>query len=95
MAVGDVINRINIASGGVFVSFQPAAGVEVVITCNIGHTWNYLGLTDGVNTANVITSTGSSGNFYLGNVKLGITNTVYLNSYSQPDNSAFTGFQIK
>ena len=93
MAVGDVIVSVSDAGATGFRTFQPASGVEIMITFvspGVGggvHT----GLSNGVQTSY---SGNPSGNYYAA-FKLGITNTTYLNQYSDTNIASYSGIQTK
>tara|TARA_R110000824_G_scaffold797_1_gene4883 strand:+ start:331 stop:591 length:261 start_codon:yes stop_codon:yes gene_type:complete len=86
MAVGDVVNGI-FSGGGSWVSFQPAAGVEVCITGVI----DYIRITDGVTNTTDDQTTGT-GVFQM---KCMINNTVYVGIYASSNGTCYTGIQIK
>jgi hypothetical protein len=92
MAVGDVINITTAATGTTF--FQPAAGVEVIITWVASDSVGNLGLYDGTNAAYSIFSSVASG---ISNIqcKLGITNSFYLYATSSVSKGGYSGIQIK
>lgn len=94
MALGDLINDV-LATQLAFVYFQPAAGVEIIITSVLGDTSTYMGLSNGTeNGATLMANTSGSGT----NVKIGITNTNYLVLRSQGGGVYFpnySGLQIK
>jgi len=108
MAVGDIING-TFALGTT--DFQPAAGVEIIITyvgggVNTGYGLggSQVGLTDGTNVSRYYHNmAGYGGNSYRtfgavdnngGNLKIGITNSVYL-SLATSGNASYSGIQIK
>lgn len=99
MAVGDVVAGVASSS----LSFQPAAGVEVVLT-SYGANKQWSRLTDGTTNAYVFifsdssavgqnTGTGQGS----GGAKLCINNSIYLNftGTSYTDGGYYTGIQIK
>jgi len=98
MAVGDIIN-VQMASS---TSYQPAAGVEiVVIKVFVGSPGSLeYGLSDGTSNycKNYHAFNGGTPGYdspSFGN-KYGITNTLYmLNTSSQTNNRGFSGIQIK
>ena len=94
MAVGDVVNGI-FTTINVYHYFIPAAGVEVCITFMGGKgTAMQGGLYDGVTIGQTLLS--DSADFSEGmNTKLFITNTNYLNLYSNGDPPFYSGIQIK
>ncbi len=96
MAVGDVISGI-FTTAGVYHDFQPAAGVEIIITAVIGSNANQLiaGLNDGTTLSSSMTSYTTNWS-HNANMKIGINNTNYLTIYvnSGPPPS-YTGIQIK
>ena len=88
MVVGDVINTY-------VWSFQPAAGVEIMIlTQFFSNTNGYFGITDGVSISRnywnttIIPSAKDP-------VKFGITNTDYYYTNQASPNGGFSGIQIK
>jgi len=95
MVVGDVVGDISVVA--TLLDFQPAAGVEAVITAitmdaNVGFDGNYY---DGTRISNLQTT---AAGFAMdpSNIKLFITNTNYLRINSVPAKSTgFTGVQIK
>jgi len=94
MAVGDVIN-VNTTT----TSFQPAAGVEIMILRFMNDS-NYgirYGFTDGVNTCTTYLQGGTANynNAQIGN-KFGITNTNYwYDQAGAATKQGFSGIQIK
>jgi len=94
MAVGDVVNGISGANA--ILDFQPAAGVECVITC----TWGLLAggqplLYNGSNQTNAVNTATESPLYW--NVKIFINNTNYLRIPAQGagTRSGYTGLQTK
>lgn len=91
MVVGDIITGIG--SDGSDLTFQPATGVEIIITqiCN-ELTTAFCFLTDGTKTATI-----SKGMITPINVKCGITNTIYLNIGTAGGGKyvAYSGIQVK
>ena len=78
-------------------NFQPAAGIEIIVTAGIGRSADVrFGLTDGVSISwsDYIANT-STGNRLAANIKIGITNTNYLYLFANSTDVAFTGIQIK
>ena len=93
MASGDVVNGFLPAS--TWTTFQPAVGVEVVITSVLGKTNDMeVYITDGV-TVGGMNVNNSSGGYTNVNFKIGITNTRYLRAKSAGDNGFFSGFVTK
>jgi len=99
LVAGDVVNGISVQ--GVNVTFQPAVGVEVVILMANSLVRN-VGLTDGANLSYILytpdlsaTATDTYPN--TGQIKWGITNSVYLFIHSGPVSGApsYSGIQIK
>jgi hypothetical protein len=95
MAVGDIISSI--FASGVVQNFQPAVGVEIIVTSGLGKQADVrFGLTDGVSDAwNVFAATTTTGARDSANIKIGITNTNYLYLLADSSSVAFTGIQIK
>jgi|TARA_R110000824_G_scaffold9293_1_gene41658 hypothetical protein len=88
MAAGDVVTNI-LTLVGQYVNFQPAAGVEVMLTAfsNQGG-MNYI-FYNGANEA-----WNSNQDRYM-DVKVAITNTIYARFYSTATYVGYTGIQIK
>ena len=88
MAVGDVVAHVD-ATVGVYISFQPAASVSVMITTTLSH----------VSMRNSVPLTTQGWNSITGNgvgeMKLFIDNTSYLAYYSSSGASSYSGIQIK
>tara|TARA_R100000963_G_scaffold28714_1_gene19781 strand:- start:253 stop:507 length:255 start_codon:yes stop_codon:yes gene_type:complete len=84
MAVGDVISIFR------SIGFQPAAGVEIVLTSfhNAGLGAN-IGIQDGVNNSIIYQSNG----FTAASCKMGITNTIYF--FANNIALSATGIQTK
>jgi len=94
MAVGDVVNGF--LTGSVTTSFQPAAGVECVITNVLGKGNDLrIRLTDGVTIGGGDVNNSPNNYITPNGYKMGITNTNYFTGYSNVDNGCYTGFQIK
>lgn len=95
MAVGDVVNAVSSGTGTI--SFQPAAGVEIIILFTSGLDTGRVGLTTGANTGQTYTMSDSIGDAFTvgGNCKIGINNSVYLSVYSSTGKPAYSGIQIK
>ncbi len=93
MAVGDIISDATIKNS--YVNFQPAAGVEVILTSVFGNSDGVVSIQNGVLTGYSQFVTGSK-NFNSGfNVKIGVTNSVFVGIYSTGDDGGYTGIQIK
>jgi len=94
MAVGDVVSDVY-ATTSVYHYFQPAVGVEIIITfCGGRGTLTYAGLYDGVNQS--ASSLADNADFSEGfNTKIGINNTNYLLNFANSSNPAYSGIQIK
>jgi len=93
MAVGDIISDV-VASGG-WRYFQPAAAVEIIITCAVMSGESYLGHYNGADGPSY-TGTGYAGaNVSLYNLKMGITYTNYLGINSAASDASYSGLQIK
>lgn len=85
MAVGDVVSQIS--STGTVLTYQPAAGVEVMVTSCFMQSNPDIKLTDGVNSSEKITAkTG---------FKIFLNNSIYMKIDAATGKSAFTGIQIK
>jgi len=102
LAIGDVISDLDDISSG-FIDFQPAAGVEVLITSFSVEAFSNaetLRFTDGVLTDSVfaqgILLDGDLGNYNI--FKTFITNTVYLRrsmTSPGPSNLGYSGIQTQ
>tara|TARA_R110000823_G_scaffold257654_1_gene379333 strand:+ start:290 stop:559 length:270 start_codon:yes stop_codon:yes gene_type:complete len=89
MASGDVITGLYIVP----TIFQPAVGVEIMVTA-FGQNNNInVNMNDGTNSIYFLGST-DAGDATKGNIKVGITNTFYLDMKGANVN-LFTGIQIK
>jgi len=94
MAVGDIINGVDptVAS---YVYFQPAAGVEIMIMFSGGAGTSVTsGIYDGVNLGTFKT-TDNADYSEGGNVRIGITNTIYYAMYAGSGSLGYSGIQIK
>ena len=87
MAVGDIVNGIS--ADNTIIDFQPAAGVEVVITSFVTALGNQATFFNGTNTANAWVAAIDSG--FFANVKMFIDNTIFLRVVAQ-GNAKFGGF---
>ena len=106
MVVGDIISA---TSSGTTLSFQPASGVEVMITFVSGNqgtgnsaSGSQCGLTDGTNTCYINNSAGTNYAHYHshgynngGNQRIPVTNTNYLTISNNSFNAGYAGLQIK
>jgi len=93
MAVGDVIIQTEAASTQL--DFQPAAGVEVMVSC-LAYTASggAAGIFDGTNMGSFgVSSTTQTWN--MSNAKIMINNTAYLRMLANSYPIGFTGIQIK
>tara|TARA_R110002110_G_scaffold116748_1_gene288414 strand:+ start:54 stop:359 length:306 start_codon:yes stop_codon:yes gene_type:complete len=97
MAVGDVINYISPSGAGTFVYYQPAAGVEIMVTATVGISSGRYRLYNGAINAEQVWTTGTtSGNAVSqSTTKIGITNSIYLGIWADSGAPGFTGIQIK
>jgi hypothetical protein len=93
MAVGDIISDATTANS--YVNFQPAAGVEAIITSVIGNSDGIIGINNGAITGYSQFVTGSKVYNSGFNTKIGVTNSVYISIYSSGDNGGYTAIQIK
>jgi hypothetical protein len=94
MAVGDVINGV-FPLFNVQYYFQPAAGVEIMITFMGGRGATTLnGLYDGVTLSTCYVSN-NVGWFAGLNTKMGINNTIYLTAFTNNVAPSYAGIQIK
>ena len=95
MAVGDVIAQIGLV--GAALNYQPAAGVEVMVT-TFGSNSSWVNVTNGVDVCRLIWAPMASTS-YTGstNMKLLINNTIYLQVFnpSAGNFASFSGIQIK
>ena len=93
MAAGDVVNGISTTSSAL--TFQPAAGVEVIITCLALYN-QWLRINDGTSSAIVLnfgTNTAAGASM---NIKVAINNTNYIALDGVTGNSCgYTGIQTK
>jgi hypothetical protein len=89
MAVGDIVNGIQITGASLY--FQPAVGVEVCIT-STGTLGNYVRLYNGTIATIMFAGDVSWGG---GNCKIMINNTNYLEVMSSASNQCYTGIQLK
>jgi hypothetical protein len=99
MAAGDIVSGITIYSGGAFLTFQAAAGVEVAITHVTSHS-GWLGLYDGTTQCRFSEegyATGGVNGVQNTPMKLMVNNSIYLRSSlnSSSSNNGFCGIQIK
>ena len=94
MAVGDVVSGI-FTTIHVYHTFQPAVGVEIMITFMGGRGTNtYGGIDNSVNYSNArITDSADYSEGF--NTKVGITNTNYLTLHSDIIAPSYSGIQIK
>lgn len=99
MAVGDIINDVHTV--GTTLSFQPAAGVEIMITSYGGWSNGYVGLYNGTSIGRMsggmeVNSAGGGGATGA-NIKIGITNTNYLYIANMGGgwSGSYSGIQIK
>jgi len=97
MAVGDLVVIIQ-SSTASYSYYQPAAGVEVMITAVTNNNSSAIFRTDGiVATSDIIWSDlggGSASNNAL-NMKFGVTNSVYMGIFGTKTYHNFCGIQIK
>jgi len=93
MVAGDVVSGLSIAA---VLDFQPAAGVECVITMCCANTTVGVGATlyDGVTQSYVLYAV-ASGMAGYPNMKFFVTNTRWLRLGDAAVNNAFTGIQTK
>jgi len=94
MAAGDVVNGYLASSA----SFQPAAGVEILITSWFanGATAMQIGLTGGGTAYNYVGgTTGTGAGAIMMNIKFFITNTRFLLNVPSGVDAGYTGIQIK
>jgi hypothetical protein len=95
MVAGDVINDIQSAAT---LTFQPAAGVEIVVMFVAADINGYAGLTNGTIIGKTRSQTGSTATPAMGqamNLKLCIDNDIYLHTEATTGITAFSGIQIK
>jgi hypothetical protein len=94
LATGDVFTQIYTTSG-TWVSFQPAAATEYIITCASAETTALTAQFDGVTTAIVMATNPSYASpHHNENMKFFINNSVYLRTYGNSGSGAM-GVQIK
>tara|TARA_R110000787_G_C13327368_1_gene437037 strand:+ start:548 stop:820 length:273 start_codon:yes stop_codon:yes gene_type:complete len=89
MATGDVIIGI-FPDTRTWVTFQPAVGVEIMITGLIGYALSYVGHSNGTSYSYSNSSVGGA----FTNIKVAITNTNYLNAQSDSWHCSYSGIQI-
>ncbi len=94
MAVGDIVSDVFPLSA-TYQFFQPAVGVEIMITFVGGRgTQTYGGLYDGVTQG--YTQLSDAADYNEGqNMKCGINNTNYLMVYASSTYPSYSGIQIK
>jgi len=94
LAVGDVVSSNNGAVTG-RIDYQPAAGVEILVTALFGYnsTSHNVGLTDGA--ASSYPNTTTSVDYAVLSTKIGITNSLYIFVQGNTQVPAFSGIQIK
>jgi hypothetical protein len=92
MAAGDAV--VGMVAATTWLTFTPAAGVEVMITCFMGASSVYVGQNDGVldTYSNFVSNNVGTTNF---NTKIVCTNAQSLKMYSTTLPSAYSGIQIK
>ena len=104
MVAGDIVNIQLIGVYPAGTTYQPAAGVELIVLQSLANTANtYIGIFDGATHAYNIVSTiaAASGNngpyqsFLPLTMKLGITNTQYYKNDSGAANKGFSAIQTK
>ena len=89
LAGGDIVN-VNLGGTG---SYQPSAGIEIVLLTPLGNTGNY-GFTNGVTNTYLYLEVGNGGGNPLMQ-KLGITNGQYFYTSTAVAYSGISGIQIK
>ena len=94
MAVGDVVNQV--WSGLGYKTYQPAAGVEVMISSvmDYNNTSTAFGLYNGSQYAKFMEGTTTNERLNTTNTKIFINNTNYFRIYANTF-AGFTGIQIK
>ena len=95
LAVGDII-AVQSTSAGALV-YQPTVGTEIIITAIFQYSGgaNNVGIRDiAGNEAYLATAPAEAGSGHM-NVKIGITNSVYLHMSGSAYKPAFTGIQTK
>ena len=97
MAVGGIISDVFTSSTTALQYFQPAAGVEIMITAITGTSSCRVALTDGANISEgmIAGGTGTSDSIPSFSTKIGITNAHYLGISADSSRPAYTGIQIK
>ncbi len=94
MAVGDIIaDQATVANVGL--NFQPSAGTEIMVTWVSAMSIGKIGLYGGSNLSQSYTQYNEANAYEGNNVKLGITNTLYLSITANSTFGAFSGIQIK
>tara|TARA_R110000824_G_scaffold278698_1_gene466971 strand:- start:665 stop:940 length:276 start_codon:yes stop_codon:yes gene_type:complete len=91
MAVGDVVSELSVQS--TYLIFQPASGVNVVVSSIFRATAEAYGLYDGTNWSYSSTPITDGG----ANIKIFLTNSIYLkiNVVGGGGFTSFSGIQIK
>ena len=104
MAKGDVVSGVGSVAGSSSLTFQPAVGVEVMITSagvermDTGHPECSVGLTNGVNEGRFITYNSTAGDSNFGQLRIFLNNTNYLiinNPNASSTGYAYSGIQTK
>ena len=91
MAIGDVVG---LRTAGNLI-FTPAAGVEIMVSqFSPSQAPDYIMLQDSAGFSSIMYIVNSTGNANTANMKIFITNSLWIQSYAAGGNS-FTGIQIK
>jgi len=91
MARGDIVSGILSVGAGLTATFQPAAGVEILLTCVALGANSSARLYDGTTSVTFLPAGGLERTG-----RIGITNSIYLEIYNAgaaAENSAYTGVQ--
>jgi hypothetical protein len=94
MAVGDIVS--DISGTGLALTFQPAASVEIIITC-AGYYNQWITITDGTSNSLFLNQGTATSFANVGvNMKVPINNTVYVNFGGYAGQSSmYSGIQTK
>ena len=92
MAAGDIVNWVQSNTTGAYKNYQPAAGVEIIITCVDYQDSNTWYLYNG--SLEAALRGGATLRWIAGPVR--INNSIYIRFYSSANiNGAFSGIQVK
>ena len=89
MASGDIINVSTVTTG----TYQPAAGIEIIVLCPLCANSSFVGVTNGVQPMTIYYEYNIGGSPNMN--KFGITNTFYYYTSDVTADSGLSGIQIK